>query len=321
MASSSRLTAHTRIANRLNRLTDEKVAKLLAAAEPLGTGIGGRSARLLVAGRPVFVKRVPLTDLERLPGNERSTANLFGVSPYCHYGIGGPGFTAWRELAAQRTTTRWAPAGRFPGVPLPHHWRVLPDEPRHLPAELADMQRTVAYWGGGAQVRRRIEALRTASASLALFLEHVPYTVHDWFEGELRTDRRTPPVRHRRRPRSRLRVRLAGAERVFAVRHQDYDRAYTALLPGEEFVRSCAAGARPEGIPRTAAALLSPLSWGTSSGHWSWAELTPYLDQRCTVPAPVPGSCRSGGQPTSTPASRYSTVPRSRARRAQRRRS
>lgn len=40
----------------------------------------------------MFVKRVPLTDLERRPENVRSTANLFELPLFCHYGIGGPGF-------------------------------------------------------------------------------------------------------------------------------------------------------------------------------------------------------------------------------------
>ncbi|MFJ5972455.1 protein kinase family protein [Streptomyces sp. NPDC093060] len=182
-----RLAAHTRIVRSLAPLGDRQLAELVAAGETLGTGIGGRAVRLLVDGRPVFVKRVPLTDLERLPGNERSTANLFGLPSYCHYGIGSPGYTAWRELAAHALTTERVLAGGFPGFPLLHHWRVLPDEPQPLPDELADVERAVAYWGAG--VRERLEALRSASASLTLFLEHVPHSLHDWLDAELRTDR------------------------------------------------------------------------------------------------------------------------------------
>ncbi|MEU2716370.1 hypothetical protein [Streptomyces sp. NPDC007205] len=58
---------------------------------------------------------------------------------------------------------------------------MLPDEPRPLPRELADVERTVAYRGGVAGVRQRVEALRTASSSLTLFLERLPSTLHDWF--------------------------------------------------------------------------------------------------------------------------------------------
>jgi hypothetical protein len=54
-------------------LSDRRIAGLMAATTAHGTGIGGRSAELDVDGRRVFVKRVPLTDLEtRL----RSTVNV-----------------------------------------------------------------------------------------------------------------------------------------------------------------------------------------------------------------------------------------------------
>lgn len=140
-------------------------------------------------GRRVFVKRVPLTDTELLPEHARSTANVFGLPSSCHYGIGkGPGFGAWRELAVHTMTTDWVLTGAFPGFPLTHHWRVLPDEPRPLPEELADVDRTVAYWGGSPQVRECLEALRTATASLTLFLEYIPHTLHDWLDARIRTE-------------------------------------------------------------------------------------------------------------------------------------
>jgi hypothetical protein len=65
---------------------------------------------LNIAGAPVFVKRIPLTDLERHPHNVMSTANVFGLPTFCHYGVtanGSPGFGAWRELAANAMTTNW----------------------------------------------------------------------------------------------------------------------------------------------------------------------------------------------------------------------
>jgi len=146
---------------------------------PVGSGIGGKSALLEVAGTPVFVKRVPLTDLERRPENVRSTANLFALPVFCQYGIGGPGFGAWRELAVHTMTTNWVLAGQYEGFPLMYHWRVLPDS-TPLPEELADVERAVAYWGGGPEVRGRIEALRESSASVTLFLEYIPQNLHEW---------------------------------------------------------------------------------------------------------------------------------------------
>jgi hypothetical protein len=163
--------------------SDRRLHELVDAAIPIGSGIGGKTVLLEVEGTPVFVKQVPLTDLERRPENVHSTANLFGVPSFCQYGIGsigGPGFGAWRELAVHTMTTNWVIAGDYEGFPLMYHWRVLPGPGQPLPEELADVDRVVAYWGGESGVRRRIEALQQSTASLTLFLEYIPQNLHDW---------------------------------------------------------------------------------------------------------------------------------------------
>ncbi|GGQ40786.1 hypothetical protein GCM10010250_08740 [Streptomyces althioticus] len=179
----ARLAAHGAVSASLARHSDRELRELLNAGRPLGSGIGGERVLLDVDGTPVFVKRVRLTDPERRPENLYSTRNLFELPLFCHYGvgaIGGPGFGAWRELAVHRMATDWVVAGRYEGFPLLHHWRVLPDGGRPLPEELADVKRAVAYWGGGAEVRHRIEALQRSSASVLLFLEYLPWNLHDW---------------------------------------------------------------------------------------------------------------------------------------------
>ena len=192
MVSPTRLSTHADTAASLALLSDHALADLVASGTPAGTGIGGRGSLLEVDGVQVFVKQVPLTATELQPAHVRSTANLFGLPSRFHYGIGAigsPGFGAWRELAVHEMTTDWVRSGSFPGFPLLHHWRVLPDLPQPLPGDLADVERCVAYWGGG---RERVEALRTASASLTLFLEYVPHTLHDWFSAQLRTENAEP---------------------------------------------------------------------------------------------------------------------------------
>lgn len=182
MSRGARLTAHSAVSTSLALCSDRALRELVDSAVPAGSGIGGKSALLEVAGTPVFVKRVPLTDLERQPEHVRSTANLFELPVFCQYGIGtigGPGFGAWRELAVHTMTTNWVLAAEYEGFPLMHHWRVLPDS-TPLPEELADVERAVAYWGGGSQVRRRIRALQQSSASVALFLEYIPQNLHQW---------------------------------------------------------------------------------------------------------------------------------------------
>jgi hypothetical protein len=182
MSHGARLTAHGAVSTSLALYSDRALRELVDTAAPIGSGIGGKSALLEIAGTPVFVKRVPLTDLERRPEHVRSTANLFELPVFCQYGIGaigGPGFGAWRELAVHTMTTNWVLAAEHEGFPLMYHWRVLPDS-TPLPEELADIERAVAYWGGGTQVRCRIEALQRSSASIALFLEYIPQNLHQW---------------------------------------------------------------------------------------------------------------------------------------------
>ncbi|MFJ7071525.1 protein kinase family protein [Streptomyces sp. NPDC098781] len=266
MIRTERLAAHTDIATSLALLSDLELAALVESGEPLGAGIGGRSTLIEVDGRRVFVKRVRLTDVELRPENVRSTANLLGLPPYFHYGIGSPGVGAWRELAVHTMTTNWVLADRFAGFPLTHHWRVLPDEPQPLPELLSDVERAVAYWGGGPPVRERVEGLRTASASLALFLEYVPYTLNEWLSARLRTEEADAACAFVERELAaatgflresgllhfdahflniltdghRLyfadyglalsdRFSLTPQERVFHERHRHYDRDYTAF--------------------------------------------------------------------------------------------
>ncbi|BCL25355.1 protein kinase family protein [Streptomyces aurantiacus] len=189
MSRGARLTAHGAVSESLALYGDRALRELVDTAVPLGSGIGGTSALLEVAGTPVFVKRVPLTDLERRPEHVRSTANLFELPVFCHYGIGaigGPGFGAWRELAVHTMTTDWVLSAEHEGFPLMYHWRVLPDA-TPLPEELADVERAAAYWGGGSRVRRRIQALQQSSASVALFLEYIPQNLHQWLGTQVET--------------------------------------------------------------------------------------------------------------------------------------
>ena len=184
MSRDARLIAHSAVSTSLALCSDRALHELVEEAEPIGSGLGGKSALLEVAGTPVFVKRVPLTDPERHPDNVRSTTNLFALPVFCQYGIGGPGFGAWRELAVHTMTTNWVLAGECESFPLMHHWRVLPDS-TPLPEELADIERAVAYWGGGPQVRRRIEALQQSSASVVLFLEYIPQNLYQWLGQQM----------------------------------------------------------------------------------------------------------------------------------------
>ncbi|WP_203963588.1 serine/threonine protein phosphatase [Actinocatenispora thailandica] len=180
----ARITRYGRVSEALAALDERELARLVRGARPLAHGIGGTSALLTIGDTPVFVKRIPLSDRERRPEHVLSTANLFGLPPYCQYGVGGPGFGVWREVTANTMTTDWVLARRTEAFPLLYHWRTLPGSPP-LAEELADVDRTVAYLHGSAAVRERIEAAATASASVVLFLEYVPDGLDDWLRSRL----------------------------------------------------------------------------------------------------------------------------------------
>jgi hypothetical protein len=120
-----RLTNYASLANTLARFTDDELAGLVAKAVPLHAGVGGRSVLLTIDSTPIFVKRIPLTDLERRQDHVASTANLLDIPLSCHYGLGGPGFSAWRELAATMIANGWVLSGAFANFPLLYHWRIL----------------------------------------------------------------------------------------------------------------------------------------------------------------------------------------------------
>ncbi|MBM9510404.1 protein kinase family protein [Actinacidiphila acididurans] len=193
----ARVSAYATAGARLALFSDRRLAQAVAAAPGLGTGIGGRSAELEIEGVRVFVKRVPLTDIELRPEHVRSTANLFGLPLFYQYGVGSAGFGAWRELAAHLMTTGWVLKNEYAGFPLLYHWRVLPDSP---PEGFADqfggIEGAVAHWDGAPAVRRRLEAIGRSSSSLVLFLEYVPRTLAAWL-GEARKEGEQGPEQER----------------------------------------------------------------------------------------------------------------------------
>lgn len=185
MSHGQRVRRYSDVSGALAARSDRQLTDLLAGARSLGAGIGGTSVLLEVADVPVFAKRIPLTDLERHPDNMMSTANLYGLPTFCHYGIaavGSSGFGAWRELAANVTATGWVLAGRSAAFPLLYHWRVLPGAPPPT-HEHADIDRAVAYWDGSPAVGARLRALAGASASVVLFLEYIPQRLGDWLRA------------------------------------------------------------------------------------------------------------------------------------------
>ena len=344
MAHPARLARHSEVSTALALLSDHQLGRRVDQAQTIGSGVGGTSALLDIADAQVFVKRIPLTDLERDPRNVRSTANLFGVPLCCQYGVvayAASGFGAWRELAANTMTTNWVLARQSEAFPLMYHWRVLPGAAPPT-EEHADIDRVVAYWDGSAAVRRRLQALAQASASVVLFLEYVPQRLDAWLASQLAAgpdavaaactmvQRRLGAditfmnsngllhfdahFRNVLTDGHRLyladlglatstRFDLSTDEQDFVVRNVNHDTGYAMRElvnwmvanvvgipnPGNggpveryDYIRRCAAGARPTGVPEPVAALISryaPVAAVMNDFYWNvfgTSRTTPY---------------------------------------------
>jgi len=176
----ARRVRHDRVSASLAARDDDELAAFLHAASVSAVGVGGGSSVLSVDGVPVFAKRIPITDREL--AHPHSTANLFDLPTYCQYGmhpLAGPGFGAWRELAANMTVTEGVLAGEAESFPLLYHWRVLPGR-APVASEHLDVDAVVAQFGGAPGVRIRFEELAVAASSLVLFSEYLPYPLLDW---------------------------------------------------------------------------------------------------------------------------------------------
>jgi hypothetical protein len=173
---------HHAVSRRLATLGEAGLTALLDG--PPAPGFGGSTATATVDGVPMFVKFVPLTDVEqRHPG---STANLFRLPTFYQYGIGSAGFGAWREIAVHDMTTRWVLDGLSDGFPLVYHWRVVPYRP--APADPAELDRWVTHWEGDQAIRGRLAAISGASAAVVVFMEHIPQTVDAWLTEHVTDD-------------------------------------------------------------------------------------------------------------------------------------
>lgn len=305
----SRLARHEQVSASLAAFDDDELAALLRAAPSGAVGVGGGTSVLDVGGVPVFVKRIPITDREL--AQPQSTANLFDLPLACQYGmhpLAGPGFGAWREMAANQAATDGVLRGECEAFTLLHHWRVLPGREAVAP-EHEDVDSVVVQFGGDPAVRTRFEELAAATSSLVLFLEHIPEPLVDEsgdllvgveaFERQLFdavSFLRSREILHMDGHFGNMRsdgeqiylvdfglatsprFDLSDAERGFVAQNVDHDADYAAMrlvnwlvttactVPGladegfagrNAFVRRCASGDIPEGVPPAVAGALS----------------------------------------------------------------
>ncbi|MDX2049588.1 MAG: hypothetical protein SFT93_00190 [Rickettsiaceae bacterium] len=181
-----RLKQYSKVSTSLAALSNEKLKQILADSKPMHEGIGGKSALISIDDTPVFVKKVPLTDLEQLPQHFMSTANIFDLPLSYQYGVGSGGFGAWRELATHIMTTNWVITGECANFPIMYHWRILPSHPGDININYwGDIEKYCQYWENSDVIRKRVETLNNASAHIALFLEYAPQNLHEWLSAQI----------------------------------------------------------------------------------------------------------------------------------------
>jgi hypothetical protein len=155
---------------------DDTLRSLVFASVPTWRAWGA-SHVLSVNGKSVFVKRVPVTDVEL--ARPMSTRNLFRLPGYYSYGVGSAGFGVFRELVTHEKATEWVLSGATAGFPLLYHHRVMPRlEP--APPFPIPLEEYVTYWNSSKTVARYIEARQQATHEVWLVIEFVPHMLDDW---------------------------------------------------------------------------------------------------------------------------------------------
>jgi hypothetical protein len=125
MTHRERTARFTQMAAVLALQSDQRLSRMVDAAEPLASGIGGTTLAFELEGFKVFAKRLRLTDLERHPDHRMSTRNLVQLPTFCQRNVGSVGFGARRELAANVITSGWVLSQQLDCFPMMYHWRVL----------------------------------------------------------------------------------------------------------------------------------------------------------------------------------------------------
>ena len=173
----ARRQAHSDVSSAASALDDDELGERVLASEQLRRSPWAASHRIEIAGRPAFVKRLPLTSVEQ--AHPYATRNHFGLPTYYSYGVGSAGFGAYRELASHVRTTGWVLEGTILSFPLLHHARVMPRAPLSSQGP-SPLDSYLARWNSNAAVGRYVRARNEGHHELWLVVECLPHTVGRW---------------------------------------------------------------------------------------------------------------------------------------------
>lgn len=154
---------------RLNSLFDDK-----------GDTRGWGENHIIKVGKSkVFVKKIPVTDLEYK--HMFSTKNLYDLPTYYNYRVDSAGFGVFRELLMHIKTTNWVLQGAIENFPLMYHYRIMPRSGRKADLDTKWYNGYVKYWNSNENIGRYIVERLNAKYEMVLFLEYMPYTFSEWF--------------------------------------------------------------------------------------------------------------------------------------------
>lgn len=172
-----RLSSYKELSMTLKTLKDADLVELIDQSEALHAGTGGSSVKLELNGTPIFVKLVPLNEVE---SQCQSTKNWFNLPIFYQYGVGSAGFNIWREVRGHETSTEWVLSRRKINFPMLYHWRILKRSKPIPPLDQEKLIKKVRYWENTSSIGERLKSNHFSSVNVVLFLEYIPENLNDW---------------------------------------------------------------------------------------------------------------------------------------------
>ena len=176
LSDTQRKETYFALSSQIAQLDNQQLVALFARNS--STNGWGKNQTLEIGGAKVFVKRVPMTDLEYQ--NLFSTRNLYDLPMYYNYGVGSAGFGVFRELIAHIKTTNWVLSGEISSFPLLYAYRIVPFTGERSVTDAEPHKGYMEFWGGSESVGRYLQDRRDANHELVLFLEFIPHVLRPW---------------------------------------------------------------------------------------------------------------------------------------------
>lgn len=160
--------------SQISQLDNNQLRLLFDSSESHQSGTGwGMNHTIIFGQSKVFVKRIPITDLEY--NNLFSTRNLYHLPPAFNYGFGSTGLGVFRELIAHIKTTHWVLEDEIANFPLLYHYRIMP-----FSGQCKNVEINLENWGNHVNIRKYVFERAIANYELVLFLEYIPYVLETW---------------------------------------------------------------------------------------------------------------------------------------------